>query len=221
VTLASGVLVHGLAQWYTNGESIFGTMPRWFLRLGRGSVVGVPLPLVYVLAAAAVLVIAYEYTTWGRRSTATGANPRAAEIVGLPIRRLTLNAFVVAGALAAIGGVISVSLLGSASPNVGGSYLFPAFAAAFLGATSIRPGRFNPIGTVLALYMLQAGITGLRQLGAQSYVEDFFNGAALVTAVALSTWTARRRSVVRREPAPTQPVEAPHEAKESVDVLGS
>ena len=179
-----------------------------------------PLPLVYVLVVSAIMVIAYEYTTWGRRSTATGSSARAAEIVGLPINRLTLNAFVVAGALAAIGGIVSVSLLGSASPNVGGSYLFPAFAAVFLGATSIRPGRFNPLGTVLALYMLQAGITGLRQLGAQSYVEDFFNGAALVAAVALSTWTARRRAVTKHEPAPEHHDTEHHETKEPEYVHG-
>ena len=64
--------------------------------------------------------------------------------------------------------------------------MLPAFAAAFLGATTIIPGRFNPWGTVIAVYFLVTGITGLQLLGAQSYVQNLFYGAALVLAVAFS-----------------------------------
>ena len=75
---------------------------------------------------------------------------------------------------------------GGAGPSSGASLLLPAFAAAFLGATSIMPGRFNPWGTLIAVYFLVTGITGLQLMGVQSYVQQLFYGGALLVAVALS-----------------------------------
>jgi ribose transport system permease protein len=106
-----------------------------------------------------------------------------------------VQAFAGAGLLAAMGGVLSVMTLGSAHPSIGLNLLLPAFAGAFLGATSIRPGRFNAIGTTLAVYLLAVGVTGLQQLGAAFYIEQFFDGGALLIAVAVSGWAARRRRV--------------------------
>ena len=84
---------------------------------------------------------------------------------------------------------------GAAGPTSGLELLLPAFAAAFLGATTINPGRFNPWGTVIAVYFLVTGITGLQLLGAQSYVQNIFYGAALVLAVSFSQIVRRRRAV--------------------------
>ncbi len=200
-TLATGILVQGLTQWYTNGESIFGTLPAWFLAIGRAELGPVPLPLLYVLALGVVLWLLFEYTTWGRRAFATGGNPKAALLTGIDVRRVGLHSFVLAGVLAAAAGVLSATILGSANPNVGGNFLLPAFAAAFLGATCIRPGRFNAPGTVIAVYTLAAGIAGLQQLGASFYVEQLFNGVALLAAVAVSKWAAWRRTGRRVEAA--------------------
>lgn len=70
--------------------------------------------------------------------------------------------------MAAIAGVILVGTQASADPTAGGSYLLPAFAAAYLGSTAITPGRFNAIGTFLAVYFLVTGITGLQLLGVET-----------------------------------------------------
>ena len=70
----------------------------------------------------------------------------------------------------------------------------PAFAAAFLGATTINPGRFNAWGTVIAVYFLVTGITGLQLLGAQSFVQNIFYGIALIAAVSFSQVVRRRRN---------------------------
>jgi ribose transport system permease protein len=192
-TLGTGTLGLGFTQWYTNGESIFGSVPTSFLNLGRNDLAGVPLPIVYVLGLVVVLWLLFEYTAWGRACLAIGGNARAALIAGVRVQRLTLQCFVSAGVLSAFAGVLSVMILGSANPNVGPDFLLPAFAGAFLGATSIRPGRYNAWGTFLAVYLLAAGITGLQQLGAAFYIEQFFNGGALLVAVALSGWAAARR----------------------------
>lgn len=197
-TLATGIVVQGCTQWYTNGESIFGALPSWFLAMGRTDLGFVPLPLIYVLLVGALLWLLFEYTTWGRRAFATGGNVRAAALTGIDVRRISFQCFVLASLLSALAGVLSTSILGSANPNIGGNFLLPAFAAAFLGATSIRPGRFNAPGTVLAVYVLAAGINGLQQLGADFYIEQFFNGLALLIAISLPRWSAWRLALVSR-----------------------
>lgn len=192
-TLGTGTLALGFTQWYSNGQSLFGQMPQSFLNLGRNNVAGVPLPIIYVVVIAAALWVLFEYTAWGRACFAIGGNARAALIAGVRVDRLTTQSFVLAGVLSSFAGVLSVMILGSANPNVGPDFLLPAFAGAFLGATSIRPGRFNAAGTFIAVYLLAAGIAGLQQLGAAFYIENFFNAGALLIAVALSAYAVKRR----------------------------
>ena len=191
-TLATGIVVQGFTQFYTDGASVFGAMPSSFLAFGRGRLFGVPLAFLYVLVVAAIMSAVYTYTEWGRRSFAIGGNARAAHLIGIPVERVTIQSFVVAGALSALAGVLSCSILGSANPNIGINYLLPAFAAVFLGAAPAGAGRFNAWGAVVAVYALAAGISGLQQLGAAFYVEQFFNGGALLAAVALAKWMASR-----------------------------
>jgi ribose transport system permease protein len=95
--------------------------------------------------------------------------------------------------MGALGGVLYAGTQGAADPSSGASYLLPAFAAVFLGATAINPGRFNPWGTFIAVFFLITGITGLELLGFTGWVENAFYGASLVLAVALSRLAARRR----------------------------
>jgi ribose transport system permease protein len=190
-TLATGILLQGASQLVTNGEAIYGRMPDWWLAIGRADIFNIPLPLIYVALLSAILSLVFEYTTWGRQSLAIGANPRAAVLVGLPVKIRIFQSFTVTGLLSAAAGLLSVCILGSANPNVGVSYMLPAFAAVFLGATSITPGRFNAWGTVIAVYTLAAGITGLQQFGAPFFIEQFFNGAALLLAIALAKWAGR------------------------------
>lgn len=192
-TLGTGTICLGFTQWYSKGESLFGKLPAGFLSLGRDELAGIPLPLIYVVAIAAIVWIVFEYTSWGRSCFAIGGNARAALIAGVRVTRDTAVCFAATGFVAALAGVLSVMILGSANPDIGPNFLLPAFAGAFVGATSIRPGRYNSAGTVVAVYLLAMGITGLQQLGAPFYINQFFNGVALLVAVALSGWAVGRR----------------------------
>lgn len=192
-TLAVGILALGATQWYTGDLTITGPLPTWFLEAGRSELAGIPLPFVYVAVAAAGLWLAMEYTTWGRRVYASGGSAKAAALAGVPVARVTVHCFALAGLLCGVAGLLSVSILGASSPVVGLGALLPAFAGAFLGATSIRPGRYNALGTLVAVYLVAVGITGLRQHGAQNYVEQLFYGLALLVAVTLARLAAARR----------------------------
>jgi ribose transport system permease protein len=108
------------------------------------------------------------------------------------VDRLIFQSLVISSGLAALAGVILTAKLGVASPDVGSPYLLPAFSAAFLGSTQIRPGRVNVLGTMVAVYLLAIGVKGLELAGTPPYVDDLFNGVALITAVALAARTSRR-----------------------------
>jgi ribose transport system permease protein len=194
-TLGTGMLILGLTEWLTQNNVITGSAAVWFFDLGRLRVAGIPLPFIYLAVAAAILFVLLELTVWGRRSYAVGANPTAARLSGINADRQIRQSFVITGLLCALAGSISMMSLGGSSPVIGLGSLLPAFAAAFLGATCFRPGRYNVAGTVVAVYVIGVGITGLQQLGAQVYIQDVFNGAALLIALIIST-IARRRRVV-------------------------
>jgi ribose transport system permease protein len=100
--------------------------------------------------------------------------------------------FIIVAFAATIAGLISFGRLGSADPNIGQLYLLPAFATVFLGATAIDPGHYNAWGTVIAVFVLVVGITGLQLLGGAGYWELIFNGAALVISVIISQLIRRR-----------------------------
>jgi ribose transport system permease protein len=196
-TLATGYVVFGLTNWYTDGVQIAGPLPTPFTDIANTSLTSFfPLPALFVLVAAVVLYIVLEYLPTGRRLYALGANRRAAQLVGVPAGRYVVLSFVAGGCLVGIAGSILGAQLQAGQPDLGPDYLLPAFAGALLGATSIRPGRVNVWGTLWAVLLLALGIAGLQQLGAQFYVEPLFGGATLAIAVGLAGLAARRR--VRR-----------------------
>ena len=91
---------------------------------------------------------------------------------------------------------------------MGQEFLLPAFVGALLGATTVKPGRVNVWGTVVAVLILAVGISGIQQMGGAFYVEPLFNGATLVIAVGMAGWAARRRMRVSRTAASAPQPEA-------------
>jgi ribose transport system permease protein len=210
-TLGMSTVLAGVGLAYAGGEVISTNVPQSFLDIAQHEVLGVQLPIVYALVASLALWFVLALTATGRRLVATGGNRGAARLTGIRTERLIVLSFVGCGALAAIAGVIIASNLGSGQPTLGPTYLLPAYAGAFLGATTIRPGRFNVGGTLIAVYLLAATVTGLQQLGAADWVESLFNGGALIVAVAFSGYVARLRRRRPRHPAPAVAGEAERE----------
>lgn len=192
-TLGTSSVVGGIALAYSDGKTIFGSVPKSFTNLAREKFLGVPQPVILVVLVAIVLGLVLGVLPIGRRMYATGGNERAARLTGIATPRYVIAAFVTSAFLAGLAGVVLGSRLGTASPSTGGSLLLPAFAGAFLGATTVRPGRFNVAGTIIAVYTLAIAVAGLQQMGAPVWFEPVFNGAALIIAVAASQWALRQR----------------------------
>lgn len=195
VTIGMATVLAGVLEWMSDGNApIVSGAPQGFQDFAQLDVGGVALPVVYAAVAAALLWALTDYTVTGRELRATGANRTAALLSGLRTKRALVLAFVGAAVLAGIGGILITARIGAADATSGPGYLLPAYAAAFLGATAIRPGSFNVWGTVIAIFVVAVGITGLQLNGAESWVTPTFNGAVLLIAVTVSMLAARRRT---------------------------
>lgn len=186
VTLGTGTFLHGLTLWISNSRTIGGIDWSLVNAVILTRFLGIPLAFYYALALALILVYVFEFTSLGRKALFVGRGREVARLSGIPVTRMRLICFLASGAFAAIAGVLYAGTSGSADPNSGTQLMLPAFAAAYLGATAITPGRFNPLGSMIAVYLLVTGITGLSILGIDTFVQDLFYGGALVIAVALS-----------------------------------
>lgn len=186
VTLGMGTVLGGLTLWISDSATISGVSTVLVDAVIVYKFAGISLAFYYGLGLCALIWYVFEYTTIGRRLLFVGRGRSVSKLSGIRVPRIRIGAMVVSGVIAAFAGVLYAGTTGGADPSSAASFLLPAFAAAFLGATSIMPGRFNPWGTLLAVYFLVTGITGLQILGAQSYVQQLFYGGALLCAVALS-----------------------------------
>jgi ribose transport system permease protein len=192
-TLAMQTLLAGGSLWISGGQAITKNIPESVTKLGQGTLAGIPLPIVYVVVLAIVLWYVSSQMPIGRRLYATGGNRIAAELAGVRTKRLVGGAFVFSAVVAALAGVVTMMRAGAGSPSVGPELLLPAFAAIFLGSTTIIPGRFNVVGTVVGILLLAVGVSGLQQLGAEYYVVPLFNGGVLLIAVTVSRLLSRER----------------------------
>ncbi len=186
VTLGVGTFLLGIVSWISGNRIVSGVDPTLLDLVVLTRVAGIPIEFYYALALCLLLWFVFERTLVGRRWLFIGSNRDVARLSGIKVSKNRWGAFVASGTIAALAGVLYAGTTGSASPRGGVAYLLPAFAAAFLGATCIQPGVFNPVGTLVAAYFLIVGITGLQMLGADPFVQDFFYGGALVVAVSLS-----------------------------------
>ncbi|OOL32251.1 ABC transporter permease [Rhodococcus rhodochrous] len=214
-TLGVGTILAAVQTIATNNlEPLPPTSRSWSL-LTQHTVLGFPMVVWYLLVLAVVLWWLLEVKPFGRYVYAVGGNAEAARLSGLRVDRYTWLSFILCGAITSLAGVFYASLVGP-SLTFGSSLLLPAFAAAFLGFTQIRPGRFNVWGTVIAVYVLATGVRGLQMLTSVQWLNDMFNGVALILAVAFAGW--RQRARLTRKPPEAPPVAADDAAGSRPDV---
>jgi ribose/xylose/arabinose/galactoside ABC-type transport system permease subunit len=147
-----------------------------------------------VIVAGFVLWIMLEFTTFGRYLRASGSNRTAATLTGVRVQREVMKAFVLGGVMAALAGICLAASQGTAAPDVAGSFLLPAFAAAFLSTVVFSRGRFTVWGTIIGGMFVVWVSQGLIVGGLSPNWTDLVNGVVLVAAVALSSLLRHQRS---------------------------
>jgi ribose transport system permease protein len=192
-TLGMAMLLSGVALWYTAGQTIIGGVDPAITRFGSARLLGLPVVVYIVVAVAAVAWYFFTHTPYGRSLYAIGSNAASARLVGIRVDRHVWWSFAVASVIAGGAGILQLSRLGSATASAGNELLFPALAAVFLGATTITPGFFNVVGTLVGAVVVSISVSGLTLSGASGWASNMFNGAALLAAVGMSTYLGRRR----------------------------
>ena len=196
-TLATGSLIQALITMATGDTPIQSLrLAGPFSKIGQTELFGITLPVYYALVVALGIWYLLEHTATGRRLYATGFNPDAARLAGVSVDRLRFMSLVVSGVLAGVAGIVLASTLQSGSPTAGDPYLLPAFAAAFLGATQLKHGRFNAWGTIIAVLLLGTGTTGLALANAPPWAANMFVGVVLIASLAV-TGIQRRQTTGR------------------------
>ncbi len=196
-TLGTGTILYSLALWHTGGRQVVGTMSKGFLAINSASIFAIPIPAFYVLGLAIILWIITERLPIGRFIYAIGANEKAAALNGIPVRVYVIGVFVASGVICGLAGCVLAAKLRIGQANVGLDFLLPALVGAFLGSTTIKPGRVNVWGSVFGILILAVGISGIQLFGGAFFVEPLFNGTTLVVAIALAAFAQRRRAVVK------------------------
>lgn len=192
-TLGTGTVLQGLALAIGDSQTFSGVSSTLINFSANYRFLGVSFGFWYGVALTLLLAYLFSFTALGRRMLFVGRNSEVSRLSGIRVSRIQWGAMVGAGLVASLAGVLYTGTQGAADPTSGLGFLLPAFAACFLGSTAVQPGRFNPIGTFVAVFFLVSGITGLQIMGAQSYVQQLFYGIALILAVALSKLPQRRR----------------------------
>ncbi|MGD1884020.1 MAG: ABC transporter permease [Paracoccaceae bacterium] len=197
-TLGTGTVLYALALWHTGGRQMVGLLPDGFYALNTTFVFGLPIAAYYLLVITMVMWIVLEYTPVGRYLYAIGANQRAAQLNGIPTRKYVIGAFVASGTMTALAGVLLASKLRIGQASVGLEFLLPALVGAFLGSTTIKPGRVNVWGTVVGVAILAVGISGIQQFGGSFWVEPLFNGVTLLIAIGIAGYAQRKKGADKR-----------------------
>jgi len=193
VTLGTGTAVIGLVAGIV-GNSTISIRGDWWNVVLTHRTFGLYTSFWIVMLIALIIWYILQQTPIGRHLYFVGQGREVARLAGIRVNAYRYAALITSATLGCLAGAFLLGNTGAIQARIGQFFILAAFAAAFLGSTAIVPGRFNAWGTVVAVYFIETGITGLQLLGLQAWVSDVFYGTALVVGVLVATLATRLRS---------------------------
>jgi ribose transport system permease protein len=193
VTLGTGTAVIGLVAGLV-GNSTISIRGDWWNTVMTHRTFGLYTSFWLVIIVAFIIWYVLQHTPIGRHLYFVGQSREVARLAGIRVSAYRYGALITSSTMGAFAGAVLLGNTGAVQARIGQFFILAAFAAAFLGSTAIVPGRFNAWGTVVAVYFIETGITGLQLLGLQAWVSDVFYGTALVVGVLVATLATRLRS---------------------------
>jgi len=201
-TLGSGAIIAAITAALSHEQTLTGRVSEGYTKLATTNLSDIQIPVLYMLIIMVALAYWLERTQSGRQIYAIGFDEETAKLTGVPVKRFVGLSLVTSACISGFAGMVLAAQVSAGAPSVGASYLIPAFSGAFLGATQLRGGRFNPWGTVIGVLLLGTGNVALLISGGPTWTPSLFQGLVLIAAVALTSldreairgWLPRRRA---------------------------
>lgn len=195
-TLAMSFVVTGVILGISGSRTVNPSeIPMAFQIIGQGKIFGIPNPVLILAGTAFVLWLFLEHTRSGRNMYALGGNREAARLSGISFTKYALMSMAIAAACAALGGLVAGAILGSGRPQgVGETYLLNAFVAVFIGASTLKPGKFHVVGTVVGVLLIGVINNGLSTLGVPTFWQYIVQGSILILALISASMNSVRRA---------------------------
>ena len=189
-TLGTMSIITGFSLVLTGGLTK-SMMLKEFNYIGVGRIFNVPIPLIIMLLVMFFLWVLMAKTKFGRFIYASGNNPDASLLLGVPVVKVQFYLYVLSGLSGALAGVLLTAMLGAAAPNAAGSHLLTIIAAIILGGTSLYGGIGSVWGTLFAVLILGTINNGLTLMNVSSSWQEVAKGTVLILAVGLDQWRMR------------------------------
>jgi len=186
ITLGTLYAFDGLANYLAGGRPIglpFGGVGKIF----TGTVAGLPVVALWAALVLLIVAIVARYTRFGRYLYAIGGNEKTARLSGVPATRYKLFAFVLAGFLAGVAGLLQLERAQSASPAMGAAFLLPAIAAVVMGGTTLSGGVGGPVRTVTGVFIIAILSNGMVIAAVDPFLQNVVQGLVVILAVAVTT----------------------------------
>jgi ribose transport system permease protein len=183
-------MLTGITYYYMAGETIHG-FPPGFRQLGSGYLLGIPMPVYFMVLFLAIGAAFAQRTIWGQQIYAIGANPVAARLSGVPVERRLVLVYTVSGAMAGLASLIILARINSAQGDIGEELTLPAIAAVLVGGTSLFGGSGTVAGTLIGALLLTLVLNGMNLLQINSSWQPLATGLIILLAVWIDTRTRR------------------------------
>jgi ribose/xylose/arabinose/galactoside ABC-type transport system permease subunit len=192
-TLSNMTIARGFALVYANGRN-FVIVHEGFLRIGKGSFLGIPIPVWILLIVCVIAYIVLNFTVFGRHIYAFGGNRQAAKLAGVQTRLVEIYAYMITGLLAGLAAIILASRTSAGQPTAGTGYELDAIAAAAIGGISMAGGSGTIGGTIMGFIIIGIMLNSLTLLNVSSFYQQIVKGIIIIVAVMLDMQAKRRIS---------------------------
>jgi len=212
-TLGMLYAVRGFAELIGNGETFTALSGQeslgntGFIGVLHGKILGVPFPIWVMIVMAIIFSVFLGRAPFGRWLYASGSNERAAEMSGVPIKRVQVTVYVLSGLCAGIVGLLLTADLSAAVPSGGSGYELNAIAAVVIGGAALSGGRGTVRGTLIGAFVIGFLVDGLVLVGVSVFWQEVIKGVVIIVAVALDQLQQRLQNgrTVKDAGAPAAP----------------
>lgn len=188
VTVGTMGIYNGVNLVVTKGQAVL-DIPEAIYFMGQGSLLGIPMPVVIMIAVFIIVMVIVKLTRLGRYMYAIGNNRETASILGLPVSFVRMFTFAFSGMLSAMAGLIMVARLGTAQPTIGTAWALNSIAACVIGGISLVGGVGNPVGALIGVGIIMVIQNIIVLMGVSPYMQSAVSGIVVVAAISFDSIT--------------------------------